>query len=72
MVVGTALCGIKQHLGIRLMQVGAIFTSALVFPLAARFAFFLWTTAILTVLTDVTLISTARAHKPTVPTASLR
>ena len=77
MGLGAILFGTWQHLGVRLVEVGAIFSSVFLLPFAAILAFspgpsdvvgvalrFLFgTTAILILLTDVILIRTARVSR---------
>ena len=76
--VGAILFGKQQHLGIRVMQVGSVFASVFLFPLAAIVAFvpggpwdilglalraLFGTTAILILMTDVALVRAARAQR---------
>jgi hypothetical protein len=75
MGVGAVLSGTSQHLGLRLVQVGAVFVSVFLFPLAVILTFspgpwdiggvaltsLFALTAVLIVLSDVLLIRTARA-----------
>jgi hypothetical protein len=78
MAFGAILFETQQHLGIRLLQVGSVFASVFLFPLAAIGAFvpggpwdivgialrcLFATTAILILLTDVVLIRTVRGHR---------
>jgi hypothetical protein len=78
MGVGAIVAGTRQRLGLRLTQIGAVFSSVFLVPLAAVGAFspggpwdigvvalrcLFAITAILVVLIDVALIRTARAQK---------
>lgn len=74
---GAILFETWQHLGVRLVEVGAIFSTVFLLPFAVTLAVLpgpwdigvvtlrclFGTTAILILLTDVILIRTARAHR---------
>ena len=78
MGIGAVLAGRREHLGVRLTQIAAIFASVFLFPLAAILTFvpggpwdiigvalraLFGTTDILILMTDVALITAVCAHR---------